>query len=91
VTQVSSTPQNLIVAAGSCLLFEFNTCWGFFCSLCDQLATSTSFIASELGQVDDLCVEPGSQVGTIVGTTDPQYQVGFVYEGGTLPNYNDFC
>ncbi|KAI1845378.1 hypothetical protein JX265_005240 [Neoarthrinium moseri] len=89
IDQVYASQQSLVVAGGSCLLFQFNTCWGFFCALCEQLATSTDFIGNQLGSVESLCVESG-QVGTIVGEDPPQFDVGFVYRGQGLPTY-DVC
>jgi len=77
------------VAQGSCLVFSYRTCQGFFCSLCSTLTTSTDFIGSQLDTVDALCVS-GGQAGTIVGDEVPQYELGFIRSGGTLPNY-DVC
>ena len=86
---VLATATDLVVAANSCLVFTYNTCAGFFCSLCETLTTSTDFIGSQLDTVDALCVS-NNQAGTIVGDSAPQYQVGFIRNGASLPNY-DVC
>jgi len=77
------------VAPRACLLFEFGTCWGFFCSLCVRLSTDTDFVGNQLQSAQDLCVSGGS-AGTIVGEGSPQWEAGFIRQGGTLPNY-DVC
>ncbi|KAK5653459.1 hypothetical protein OQA88_8945 [Cercophora sp. LCS_1] len=89
VSNVLATGNDLIVAQGSCLVFSYRTCQAFFCSLCTTLTTSTDFIGTQLDTVDALCVS-GGQAGTIVGEEAPQYEVGFVRSGATLPNY-DVC
>ncbi|KAK1751157.1 hypothetical protein QBC47DRAFT_392344 [Echria macrotheca] len=89
VNNVLATGNDLIVDRGSCLVFSYRSCTGFFCSLCAQLTTSTDFIGSQLDSVDALCVS-NNQAGTIVGEGAPQYQVGFIRAGNGLPNY-DVC
>ncbi|KAI2615177.1 hypothetical protein GGR54DRAFT_650687 [Hypoxylon sp. NC1633] len=84
---VLDTP--LIITANSCLLFQFGTCWGFFCSLCETLSTDTSFVGNQLISAEALCVANG-QIGTVIGTDAPQWQAGFVYQGSSLPDY-DVC
>ncbi len=79
----------LIIAPNACLLFQFGTCWGFFCSLCEQLSTDTDFVANQLISTEALCVA-GGQSGTIVGTDAPEWEAGFIYQGGSLPTY-DVC
>ncbi|KAI0107025.1 hypothetical protein GGR51DRAFT_559713 [Nemania sp. FL0031] len=91
VSNVLATNQALVVASGACLLFQFGTCWGFFCSLCQQLGTDTNFIGSQLSTANTLCVSKGS-AGTIVGEAAPQWEAGFIRANGTLPNYaGDVC
>jgi len=89
VNQVSSSDDEVIIAANSCLVYSYGTCQGFFCSLCDTLDTSTSFIGSQLDNVVALCVENG-QAGSIVGEDAPQWDAGFTYAGQGLPTY-DVC
>jgi hypothetical protein len=80
-----------VVAPGACLLFQFGTCWGFFCSLCQQLGTDTNFIGSQLSTASNLCVSKGS-AGTLVGEAAPQWEAGFIRSNGGLPNYaGDVC
>ncbi|ORY64277.1 uncharacterized protein BCR38DRAFT_342643 [Pseudomassariella vexata] len=89
IDQVYDANQNLIVTANSCLLFQYNSCWGFFCALCSQLTTSTDFIGNQLSSAESLCIENG-QDGTIVGEDAPQWEAGFIYQGDGLPSY-DVC
>ena len=86
---MSASDDDLSVAAGSCLVFVYQTCQGFFCSLCDTLDTTTDFIANQLDSADDLCVSQ-EQDGTIVGEDAPQWDAGFVLTGDSLPTY-DVC
>ncbi|KAK5636482.1 hypothetical protein RRF57_012194 [Xylaria bambusicola] len=91
INNVFATNQNLVVSSGVCLLFQFNTCWGFFCSLCQRLGTSTNFIGNELTTAHTLCVAGGA-AGTVVGESAPQWQAGFIRANATLPNYaGDVC
>ncbi|KAI1382745.1 uncharacterized protein F4822DRAFT_95579 [Hypoxylon trugodes] len=89
IDEVLALDQPLIVATNACLTFQYGTCWGFFCSLCQQLSTDTTFVANELVNAESLCVANG-QIGTIVGADAPQWQAGFVYQGSSLPDY-DVC
>ncbi|KAK3396808.1 hypothetical protein B0T20DRAFT_500225 [Sordaria brevicollis] len=90
VTQVSSSNQDLIVTANSCLSFTYRSCQAFFCSLCTTISTSTDFIGNQLDTLEALCVENG-QVGTIVGGEGGEgWDVGFLRVGGGLPGY-DVC
>ncbi|KAH6848006.1 hypothetical protein B0I37DRAFT_431983 [Chaetomium sp. MPI-CAGE-AT-0009] len=89
VNQVLSTDDEFIIAANSCLVYSFGTCQAFFCSLCETLSTTTTFIGSQLDTVDALCVENG-QAGTIVGEDAPQWDAGFTYAGEGLPTF-DVC
>ncbi|KAI1341693.1 hypothetical protein F5Y15DRAFT_344780 [Xylariaceae sp. FL0016] len=89
IDEVYAAQQSLSVAANACLVFQYGTCWGFFCSLCQQLTTTTDFIGNQLASVESLCVA-GGQVGTIVGEDAPQWDAGFVYQGKSLPTY-DVC
>ncbi|KAI5928108.1 hypothetical protein F4810DRAFT_706000 [Camillea tinctor] len=93
VSQVFAADQSLTITASSCLVFQYGTCWGFFCSLCQQLSTSTNFIGSQLSTAESLCISnsAGGQTGTVVGEDAPQWQAGFVYQGRGLPNYADVC
>ena len=80
--------QQLIVSGGSCLVFGYQTCSGFFCALCDdEVATSTGFVGQQLGTVEALCA---GGAGTIVAEDRPQWEAGFVRAGTPLPNY-DVC
>ncbi|KAI0019799.1 hypothetical protein F4780DRAFT_405904 [Xylariomycetidae sp. FL0641] len=90
ISNVYGLSTTLTVTARSCLTFSFGTCQGFFCSLCQQLSTSTDFVGSELDTANDLCVS-GGQAGTVVGDSAPQWSAGFVYAGRSLPTYNDVC
>jgi hypothetical protein len=81
--------QALAISSRSCLLFQFGTCWGFFCSLCERLSTDTNFIGNQLSTAQDLCVSGGA-AGTVVGEDSPQWEAGFIKSGGTLPDY-DVC
>ncbi|KAI0182155.1 hypothetical protein GGR52DRAFT_568357 [Hypoxylon sp. FL1284] len=89
INEVFALDTPLIVAPNACLLFQFGTCWGFFCSLCEQLSTDTDFVANQLASTEALCVS-GGQSGTIVGTDEPEWEAGFIYQGGDLPTY-DVC
>ncbi|KAH9893784.1 hypothetical protein F4778DRAFT_784276 [Xylariomycetidae sp. FL2044] len=91
VDQVIAAGLSLSVAENACLLFQYGTCWGFFCSLCATLTTTTDFIGSQLSTADLLCIDNGGQVGTVVGEDAPQWEAGFVYEGSDLPSYSDVC
>ncbi|KAI1762753.1 hypothetical protein GGR53DRAFT_521432 [Hypoxylon sp. FL1150] len=89
IDEVFALDTPLIITPNSCLLFQFNTCWGFFCSLCEQLSTDTNFVANQLISTEALCVA-GGQSGTIVGTDTPEWEAGFLYQGSSLPTY-DVC
>ncbi|KAI4861379.1 hypothetical protein F4820DRAFT_69499 [Hypoxylon rubiginosum] len=89
IDEVFALDTPLIIAPNACLLFQFGTCWGFFCSLCEQLSTDTDFVANQLISTEALCVA-GGQSGTIVGTDAPEWEAGFIYQGGSLPTY-DVC
>ncbi|KAI0966036.1 hypothetical protein F4678DRAFT_310119 [Xylaria arbuscula] len=86
INNVYATNQGLVIAPGACVLFQYNTCWGFFCSLCQQLGTDTNFIGSELDTAQTLCVSGGA-AGTVVGENAPQWEAGFIHSNGVLPNY----
>jgi hypothetical protein len=86
---VLATSQDYLFDANTCITFSFGTCQAFFCSLCETLATSSSFIGSQLDTVAALCVDNG-QAGTIVGEDVPQWDAGFVRTGQSLPTY-DVC
>ncbi|KAI1366317.1 hypothetical protein F5Y08DRAFT_337709 [Xylaria arbuscula] len=91
ITNVYATNQAVVIASGACLLFQYNTCWGFFCSLCQRLGTDTNFIGDQLTTAQTLCVSGGA-AGTVVGDTAPQWEAGFVHSSGALPNYaGDVC
>ncbi|KAI0803405.1 hypothetical protein GGR55DRAFT_691780 [Xylaria sp. FL0064] len=91
ISNVLAADQGVVIAPGACLLFQFNTCWGFFCSLCQRLGTSTDFIGSQLETAQTLCVSGGA-AGTVVGEDAPQWEAGFVHSSGVLPNYaGDVC
>ncbi|KAI0445647.1 hypothetical protein F4803DRAFT_506826 [Xylaria telfairii] len=91
ITNVRATNQALVIAPGACLLFQFGTCWGFFCSLCERLGTDTNFIGSQLSTAQTLCVNGGA-AGTVVGEDAPQWEAGFIRANGQLPNYaGDVC
>jgi len=90
VGQVLSSPDDeFIIAANSCLVFSYQSCQAFFCSLCETLTTTSGFIGGQLDTVDALCVENG-QAGTIVGEDAPQWDAGFTYAGQGLPTF-DVC
>jgi len=89
ITNVFAADQLLAVSPRACLLFQYGTCWGFFCSLCQQLSTDTDFIGNQLSTAQTLCVQGGS-AGTVVGEGEPQWEAGFIRSGGSLPNY-DVC
>ncbi|KAI1325657.1 hypothetical protein F5Y16DRAFT_377476 [Xylariaceae sp. FL0255] len=88
IDQVYNINESLAIQAGSCLLFEYNTCWGFFCSLCTELSTTTDFIGNQLSTAETLCVQGGGDGGTLVGEDSPQWEGGLIYEGDSLPDYN---
>ncbi|TGJ85343.1 hypothetical protein E0Z10_g3384 [Xylaria hypoxylon] len=91
INNVIASNQATVIAPGACLLFQFSTCWGFFCSLCQQLGTDTDFIGSQLKTAQTLCVNGGS-AGTVVGEDAPQWEAGFIRANGQLPNYaGDVC
>ncbi|KAI1204543.1 uncharacterized protein F4807DRAFT_465570 [Annulohypoxylon truncatum] len=89
VDEVLALDQAITVASNACLTFQYGTCWGFFCSLCQTLSTDTTFIGNQLISAEALCVANG-QIGTIVSQDAPQWQAGFVYQGAGLPDY-DVC
>ncbi|KAI1803137.1 hypothetical protein F4811DRAFT_357157 [Daldinia bambusicola] len=87
IDEVFALDQPLIIASNACLLFQFGTCWGFFCALCQQLSTDTNFVGNQLVSAEALCVA-GGQAGTLVSPDRPQWEAGFIYQGGSLPTYN---
>ena len=87
INEVFALDQAITVASNACLTFQYGTCWGFFCSLCQTLSTDTTFIGNQLISAEALCVANG-QIGTIVSQDAPQWQAGFVYQGAGLPDYN---
>ncbi|KAI1095256.1 hypothetical protein F5B19DRAFT_372259 [Rostrohypoxylon terebratum] len=89
IDEVFALDQAITIASNACLTFQYGTCWGFFCSLCQTLSTDTEFIGNQLISAEALCVANG-QVGTIVSRDAPQWEAGFVYQGAGLPNY-DVC
>lgn len=89
IDQVTSSSQTSVVQGNACLTYVYKTCQGFFCALCDTLATTTDFIGSQLDQIKFLCVADG-KAGTIVGESSPQWDAGFVRAGTSLPTY-DVC
>ncbi|KAI1408184.1 hypothetical protein F5Y13DRAFT_113994 [Hypoxylon sp. FL1857] len=89
IDNVFALDQSITVASNACLTFQFGTCWGFFCSLCETLTTDTTFIGNQLISAEALCVANG-QIGTVVSNDAPQWQAGFVYQGAGLPDY-DVC
>ncbi|KAI1099287.1 hypothetical protein F4804DRAFT_87987 [Jackrogersella minutella] len=89
IDEVIGLDQSITVASNACLTFQYGTCWGFFCSLCQTLTTDTSFIGNQLINAEALCVSNG-QVGTVVSQDAPQWEAGFVYQGAGLPDY-DVC
>ncbi|KAJ9143364.1 hypothetical protein NKR23_g6694 [Pleurostoma richardsiae] len=90
IDQVYGSNDDVAVAAGSCLVFAYQTCQGFFCSLCETLTTTTDFVGNQLATAEALCVAAGGQDGTVVGEDAPQWDAGFVYAGEGLPTY-DVC
>ena len=66
IDQVFASNDDLIVTANSCLVFSYQTCEGFFCSLCETLQTNTDFIGNQLSTAEALCVSNGD-AGTVVG------------------------
>jgi hypothetical protein len=90
ISQVYASSETLVLSASTCLVFDYGTCRGFFCALCEQLATSSDFVGNQLSSVASLCVDSG-QAGAIVGEDPPQWDAGFVYQGGDLPGYDDVC
>ncbi|KAK3938882.1 hypothetical protein QBC46DRAFT_355536 [Diplogelasinospora grovesii] len=89
IDQVLASGDSLVIAQNACLTFVYQTCEGFFCSLCDTLSTTTDFIGNQLDSAETLCVSQG-QTGTIIGEDAPQWDAGFVYNGDSLPTY-DVC
>ncbi|KAI0156444.1 hypothetical protein GGR57DRAFT_511406 [Xylariaceae sp. FL1272] len=89
IDNVYAAETALSIAAGSCILFQYQTCWGFFCSLCEELSTTTDFIGNQLSTAETLCVA-GGEPGTIVGEDSPQWEAGLLLSGSELPNY-DVC
>ncbi|KAI2468457.1 hypothetical protein F4781DRAFT_432433 [Annulohypoxylon bovei var. microspora] len=89
INEVLALDQAITITSNSCLTFQYGTCWGFFCSLCQTLSTDTSFIGNQLISAEALCVANG-QIGTVVSQDSPQWQAGFVYQGAGLPDY-DVC
>ncbi|KAB5585224.1 hypothetical protein GE09DRAFT_19065 [Coniochaeta sp. 2T2.1] len=89
IDQVLSSGETLVVNANSCLVFSYKTCQGFFCSLCETLATTTDFVGNQLDSAEALCVADG-QPGTVVGTDPPQWDAGLLRVGEGLPSY-DVC
>ncbi len=68
---MAATDQTLVVTANACITFNYQTCQGFFCSLCTTLSVTTDFIANQLDTAEALCVSAG-QDGTVVGQDAPQ-------------------
>ncbi|KAL2019766.1 hypothetical protein VTK56DRAFT_9210 [Thermocarpiscus australiensis] len=89
VNQILSSSGEFIIAAGSCRVFSYRACQGFFCSLCQTLSTTTDSVGNQLDTVDALCAE-NCQAGTIAGEDPPQWDAGFAYSGTGLPTY-DVC
>ncbi|KAI0879859.1 uncharacterized protein GGS22DRAFT_193840 [Annulohypoxylon maeteangense] len=89
INEVFALDQPITITSNACLTFQYGTCWGFFCSLCQTLSTDTNFIGNQLISAEALCVANG-QIGTIVSQDVPQWQAGFVYQGAGLPDY-DVC
>ncbi|KAL8409493.1 hypothetical protein RB594_007797 [Gaeumannomyces avenae] len=89
IDQVYAANQDILIPTNACVIFEFGTCRGFFCSLCTNLRVNTNFIGNQLLTADTLCVSNG-QAGTAVGTEPPQWDAGFVRAGAGLPSY-DVC
>lgn len=89
IDQVYASDETLVVNANSCLTFAYGSCQGFFCSLCETLATTTAFVGNQLDSAEALCVADGS-TGTVVGEDPPQWDAGFVNVGDGLPTY-DVC
>lgn len=87
IDQVYATAQELLLTRNSCVIFDYQTCRGFFCSLCGSISASTDFIGNQLLTADTLCVSQG-RAGTIVGTDPPQWDAGFVRSGASLPTYS---
>ncbi|TLD17637.1 uncharacterized protein PgNI_00952 [Pyricularia grisea] len=87
IDQVYATAQDLLLARNSCVVFDYQTCRGFFCSLCGSIRASTDFIGNQLLTADTLCVSQG-RAGTVVGTDQPQWDAGFVRAGASLPTYS---
>lgn len=79
----------MVVQENACLTFAYQTCQGFFCALCGDLATTSDFVGNQLDTVAFLCVADG-KAGTIVGESSPQWDAGFVRAGDSLPTY-DVC
>jgi hypothetical protein len=86
---VYDTDQTLVVTANACLVFQFGTCKGFFCALCETMETTSDFIANQLNTVEALCTSDGNN-GAVVSDDPPEWDVGFVYSSEGLPTY-DVC
>jgi hypothetical protein len=89
IDQVYASDETLVVNANACLTFVYKSCQGFFCSLCETLATTTDFVGNQLDSAEALCVADGN-AGTVVGEDPPQWDAGFVNAGDGLPTY-DVC
>ncbi|KAI1381080.1 hypothetical protein F4677DRAFT_440297 [Hypoxylon crocopeplum] len=86
IDEVLALDTPLIIAPNACLLFQYSTCWGFFCALCSQLSTDTGFVGNQLISAEALCVANG-QIGTVISIDSPQWEAGFIYQGSSLPQY----
>jgi len=89
IDQVYDTNQTLVMSANSCVTFGYESCKGFFCSLCTTMSVTTDFVGNQLSSAESLCVANG-QSGTVVGQDPPQWDAGFVYDTDSLPTY-DVC
>ncbi|OIW25693.1 hypothetical protein CONLIGDRAFT_717405 [Coniochaeta ligniaria NRRL 30616] len=89
IDQVLNSDETLVVNANSCLTFVYQSCQGFFCALCETLATTTDFVGNQLDSAEALCVADGS-TGTVVGQDPPQWDAGLLNVGDGLPTY-DVC
>ncbi|TLS23775.1 uncharacterized protein PpBr36_06121 [Pyricularia pennisetigena] len=87
IDQVYATAQDLLLTRNSCVVFDYQTCRGFFCSLCGSIRASADFIGNQLLTADALCVSQ-ARAGTVVGTDPPQWDAGFVRAGASLPTYS---
>ncbi len=86
----NSNDDGLVISANACLTFVYQTCEGYFCSLCGTLQSDTTFIGNQLNSAEDLCISQGGKAGTIIGEDAPQWDAGFVRAGNSLPTY-DVC